>query len=279
MKRIIVQMLVVGFLGALLCAGVGNTNTTENIADKMAPKDTSGDLEKVQGNKEPTPTPAEPTPTETESISEVQLLTLPKEEVKKESEEPAAPLNLLEDPQVRKLLKPSPAFVYNPRDLKDPMIVPWVRHTLLVKEFLDTLQKRLNDRRLDEAKSLISQIEELLPDISDIELRKKSQDQLETLRGEYQRILSEPGQTGPKPAQTPFSVPKPILPVWIKENFFGVIWQPKVEDRIALFGDEILKEGEKIPKFPEAVVQKINPTSVVISYRGITEEIQVEKQE
>jgi len=189
------------------------------------------------------------------------------------------PLNLLEDPQVRKLLKPSPAFVYNPRDLKDPMIVPWVRHTLLVREFLDTLRKRLNDRRLEEAKSFISQIEELLPDISDIELRKKSQEQLENLRGEYQRLLSEPGQTGPKPAQTPIKVPEPILPVWIQENFVGVVWQPRAEDRIALFGNEILKEGEKIPKFPDATVQRINPSSVVISYRGITKEIQVERQE
>jgi hypothetical protein len=171
MKRIIVQMLLVGLIAALFCIGVGNTGTTEEIANKMAPKDTSGDLEKAQEKKEPTPTPAEPTPTETESISEVQLLTLPKDEIKKESEEPAMPLNLLEDPQVRKLLKPSPAFIYNPRDLKDPMIVPWVRHTLLVREFLGTLQRRLNDRRLDEAKSLISQIEELLPDIADIELR------------------------------------------------------------------------------------------------------------
>jgi hypothetical protein len=272
-------MLLVGLLGMLFCAGVGNTGTTEKIADKMAPKDPSGDLEKVQEKTEPTQTPAEPTPTETESISEVQLLTLPKEEIKKESEEPAMPLNLLEDPQVRKLLKPSPAFVYNPRDLKDPMIVPWVRHTLLVREFLDTLRKRLNDRRLEEAKSFISQIEELLPDISDIELRKKSQEQLENLRGEYQRLLSEPGQTGPKPAQTPIKVPEPILPVWIQENFVGVVWQPRAEDRIALFGNEILKEGEKIPKFPDATVQRINPSSVVISYRGITKEIQVERQE
>jgi hypothetical protein len=102
---------------------------------------------------------------------------------------------------------------------------------------------------------------------------------LEALRAQYQALLSEPEQTGPKPAQTPISIPKPILPKWIKENFSGVIWQPKVEDRIALFGDEILKEGEKIPKFPEAAIQKINPSSVVISYRGITEEIQVERQE
>ena len=279
MKRIIGQILLAGLLAVLCCVGIWGANTTEKVAEKMSPKDATGDLEKVQEKKDAGQTSAEPTPTETEAISEVQLLTLPKEEIKKESEEPGKPLNLLEDPQVRRLLKPSPAFVYNPRDLKDPMIVPWVRHTLLVKEFLDTLQKRLNDRRLDEAKSLLSQIEELLPDISDIELRKKSQEQLDALRAQYQGLLSEPGQAGPKPAQTPISVPKPILPVWIKENFFGVIWQPKVEDRIALFGDEILKEGEKIPKFPEATVQKINPTSVVVSYRGITDEIQVERQE
>ena len=104
---LVITAVVLFLLGlSVLAAPVGK------IAEKMAPRDATGDLEKVQG-EEPPPAP--------ESITEVQLLTLPRgKTVLKECEEPAKPLNLLENPQVRRLLKPSPDFIYNPRDLKDP---------------------------------------------------------------------------------------------------------------------------------------------------------------
>jgi hypothetical protein len=282
-KRILVSFLCISAALLVFSISIAQESAPAKIAEKMEPKDATGDLEKVQ-DQEATPVqPAEETPVET--LTEAQILTMPKDkQIKMESEEPETPPNILDDPQVRKLLNPKPAFVYNPRDLKDPMIVPWVRNSLLVKEFLITLEKRISEARVDprkiqEARSIIKQIEELLPDLSDMELKKKSEDKLAKLNETLLQLESEP--KGPIPLETPTIIPEPdiILPKTIRESFAGVIWHPKAEDRIALIGDEILKEGDKIPKYPDAVVQKVNPTSVVISFRGKTFEITVEKQE
>ncbi|MBN1899720.1 hypothetical protein JW926_00175 [Candidatus Sumerlaeota bacterium] len=281
MKRKFMSVLCLCLAILMVSFGVAQESAPEKIADKMAPKDATGDLEKVQ---EETPSGEQAQVTPTETMTEAQILTMPKDkQIQTESQEPENPPNILEDPQVRNLLNPKPVFIYNPRDLKDPMIVPWVRHTLLVKEFLITLEKRLGEARTDprkiqEAKSIIRQIEELLPDVSDLELKKKSEDKLSKLQEILLQLESEPKAI--VPVDTPIAPPTEIqIPTWIKANFAGVIWHPNVEERIALIGDEILKEGQKVPKYPDAVVQKINPTSVVISYRGKTEEITVEKQE
>jgi hypothetical protein len=283
MKRKLISVLCISFITLILSFGIAQESAPAKIAEKVEPKDATGDLEKVQGQETPQNQPAQETPVET--MTEAQILTMPKEkQIQMESEEPQTPPNILENPQVRNLLNPKSVFIYNPRDLKDPMIVPWVRHSLLVKEFLGTLEKRIGEARTDprkiqEAKSIIKQIEELLPDVSDMELKKKSEDRLVKLQETLLQMESEP--KGTLPIETPLPPPSPeiVIPTWIKTNFSGVIWHPKAEDRIALIGDEILKEGQKIPKYPDAVVQKINPTSVVISFRGKTEELSVEKQD
>lgn len=283
MKRTLFAVLCISSIVLILSFGIAQESAPAKIAEKMAPRDATGDLEKVQGEDSTKETSAEEAPAET--MTEAQILTLPREkQIQKESEEPNQLPNILENPQVRNLLNPMSVFIYNPRDLKDPMIVPWVRHTLLVKEFLETLDKRIGEARMDprkiqEARSIIKQIEELLPDVSDLELKKKSEDRLAKLQESLLQLESEP--KGILPVETPTVIVEPPIniPPWIKTNFAGVIWHPKVEDRIALIGDEILKEGQKIPKYPDAVVQKINPTSVVISFRGKTEEITVEKKD
>lgn len=272
-KGILIPLLLI-----FLLASVGLAGPAKDIAEKMAPRDATGDLEKVQGESEPMD--ATPTPRAVESISEVQLLTLPRgKPIKKESEEPEKPMNLLDDPQVRRLLKPNPDFTYDPRDLKDPMIVPWVRHALLIKEFLETVQTRIKQRKIAEANSIIKQIEELLPDITDIELRKNAEAQLAIFRQEIEKLNMSPEDIQAMATPQPIQTPRIVMPTWIKTHVGGVIWQPSSKARMALIGDEILYEGQAIPKYPEAVVQKINPSSVVISYRGITEEIPVEKEE
>ena len=277
MKKIMILVVIITCLVMISAMREGFAGPAAKIAKKMAPRDATGDLKKVMDEDRPSPGK---TDTASGEISPIQILTQPRGRmIDKESEEPEKPVNLLENPQVRKLLKPSPDFVYNPRDLKDPMIVPWIRNALLVKEFLATLDKRIKERKLPEAKSLIKQIEELLPDITNIELRKNVEAQLAIYRQDLEKAEAGPGEITAMAPPQPIATPRIPIPGWIKSHVGGVIWQPRAQDRIVLIGDEILKEGQKIPKYPDAVVQKINPSSVVISYRGITEEIPVEKQE
>jgi len=281
MKKILI-------LGAILCLLAGVSVFAQNAG---APVPSEAIVEIAP----PTPTPS-PTPTATPdsggeagevapegAISELQLLTMGTSaaQIQKESEEPEKPVNILDRPEVRRLLKDSPSFIYNPKDLKDPMIVPWIRNTLLVKEFLDTMEEHLKRNRAQEAQTILRQIEELLPEVTDMELKVKVDARVAAAKKLLADMAAASDGILPGATQTPPPVPTPdiVIPGWIRANVAGVMWQPKAEERMVLIGDEILKEGQPVPRYPEAKIEKINPNSVVISYRGVTEEISVESKD
>ena len=293
----IIAILIACLIPIILLAG-----PAAKIADKVAPRDATGDLATVQGEDPPAPeeppaagqTPVanaaeqpeeelsdSPMPTATlEIISEAQMHTLPAaKQSNRESDEPQKADNLMDNPEVQRLMNQTPKFVYNPRDLKDPMIIPWVRNSLLVREYIQILQNHIKNKRINEARSFIDQISQLLPDITDAELHKNAETQIGLARQEIEKIAaapldtSQPGEQAVKPIETPVIV----MPSWIKTHVSGVMWASKAEDRIVLIGDDLLKEGQALSKYPDAVVQRINPNSVVIGYRGISEEIQVNR--
>ena len=182
LKRFSILFVAVMLTGAYVLAGPAS-----DIAEKMKPRDATGDLEKVQGGEDE----VTPTPTPRETISGVQLLTLPRrEKITRESEEPETPLNLLEDPDVRRILRSEPDYIYDPRDMKDPMIVPWVRHALLIREYLESAKNYVANRRFNRAKSLIKQVRDLLPDIRDVEQRKNAESQIAMLEEQIKQATS-----------------------------------------------------------------------------------------
>jgi hypothetical protein len=249
--------------------GVGSVLAGAGPDDKTAPVSTPQPTVPVAVSS--------PTPTPHEVISEVQIMTLPTEkQPTRESEENAKSRNIINDPEVRRLLKQTPDFIYNPAELKDPMIVPWIRNTILVKEFVQNLQKLIREHRLENAKALISQIKELLPEVTELDVSKDAETQIALANQEIVKTSSTTTTEGPgPPGVSPIETPIITMPSWIETHVGGVIWQPKAEERTVLIGDDILKEGEKIPRYPDAVVQKINPKSVVVSYRGLLKEISV----
>lgn len=276
-------LLIIVFVVMSVLAGAGQTDKT---AEKVAPRDATGDLGNVKGSGNsstpvPTPQPTEPvtvpspTPTPHEVISEVQIMTIPSvKQPTRESDETGQARSIINDPEVKRLLKHPPDFIYNPAELKDPMIVPWIRNTILVKEFVQNLQKLIRERRFENAKSLINQIRELLPEVTEPVVSKDAEIQIALANQEIMKTGSStttegPGLTGAPPIETPVIT----MPSWIETHVGGVIWQPKAEERTVLIGDDILKEGDKIPRYPDAVVQKINDKSVVVSYRGLVKEI------
>jgi len=280
-------LLIILFVVLSVLAGAGPDDKT---AEKVAPRDATGDLGNVKGSGNsstpvPTPQPTEPvtvpspTPTPHEVISEVQIMTIPSvKQPTRESEESAKSRNIINDPEVKRLLKHPPDFIYNPAELKDPMIVPWIRNTILVKEFVQNLQKLVKEHRLENAKALISQIKELLPEVTELDVSKDAETQIALAQQEIDKPAPYP-PPGPGPIGEP-AIETPIItmPSWIETHVGGIIWQPKAEERTVLIGDYILKEGEKIPRYPDAVVQKINDKSVVVSYRGLVKEIAVSKE-
>lgn len=278
--RLILSAMITAFAVSLFAGPAAK------IAQRMAPRDATGDLETVMDGDNPNPeTSAEVTPTPKPEglLSGVELLTLPRQEtIQKESQEPEVPINLLDDPEVKKLLKPNPDFIYDPQNLRDPMIVPWVRNSLLVREFMENLENLVNQgnrRSAERARTVMEQIREILPDLADVELRNSVESRLTEIDTVLDRI--ERGPVGPdeQPTATPIPTPIITIPAKIKSGLQGILWHPRSEERYIILNDEILKEGETVPNYPEAVIEKINPDSVVVSYRGLTEELRVETLE
>ena len=71
------------------------------------------------------------------------------EDLGKELEEPEKPATLFKTQEdVRKLLGDEPRFVYSPRNLPDPMIIPWVRRDVIVREMMEAAQEKIKQGNL-----------------------------------------------------------------------------------------------------------------------------------
>lgn len=196
--------------------------------------------------------------TPTRAVPIEALATAPKaEDLGKESEEPETPKTLFKtDEDVRKLLGEEPKFVYNPGDLPDPMIIPWVRREVIVRELLDMAQKGIKEGRLEEAKKYLEEILREYPGSRHI---KEARASLEKV----QKMLAE--GYGPEGVRAP----QVLLPAWIASHTSGVIVDKQNPTKsVVLIGDSILKAGDHVPNYDEVVVGQISEKQVIYQYQG-----------
>jgi hypothetical protein len=185
----------------------------------------------------------------------------------KESEEPALPKTLFKTKDdVRKLLGDEPRFVYNPQRLPDPMIIPWVRREVIVREILELAREKLKEGKLKEAKQSLEQALKEYPESRYIN----------EVRGELERIQKMlAGGYGPEGVRTP----QVVLPQWVASHTAGVIVdQGNPAQSVVLVGDAILRVGDKVPNYEEVVVDDIKQKEVIFRYQGRKFPVGVEAQ-
>ncbi len=194
----------------------------------------------------------------TTAVPVKEYLVVPKtEDLGKESEEPEMPETLFRTKEdVRKLLGEEPKFVYDPHDLPDPMIIPWVRREVIVRELIEMAQEKIKEGRLQEAKKYLEEVLREYPGSRHI---KEARAELNQVK----KMLAE--GYGPEGVRRP----QLVLPSWVVSNTSGVIVDKQDSTQsVVLVGDAILRIGEPVPDYDEVVVDEIKEKEVVYRYHS-----------
>ena len=194
----------------------------------------------------------------TRAVPVKEYAAVPKtEDLGKESEEPEMPETLFRTKEdVRKLLGEEPKFVYDPGDLPDPMIIPWVRREVIVRELIEMAQEKINEGYLQEAKKYLEEVLREYPGSRHI---KEARTELNRVK----KMLAE--GYGPDGVRRP----RFVLPSWVVSNTSGVIVDKQDPTQsVVLVGDEILRNGEPVPDYDEVVVDEIKEKEVVYRYHS-----------
>ncbi|MBX3730156.1 MAG: hypothetical protein KF858_13315 [Candidatus Sumerlaeia bacterium] len=192
-------------------------------------------------------------------------------------EDPTNPNAIFASREAREaLLGQTPAFVYIPVGM-DPMIIPWIREQIVVREKLEDaerlLQEARNTRNASPAQTALAVVRELQASYPDSE---RSAD-MGRLAQQIEEFLTSPIDAPPDDFTGPGVEPPPPLPEWIRRNTLGVVLDREYPaESVVLVGDFILRRGDRIERFPTVVVKDILPQQVVFEYQGVEHGIQVQ---
>ena len=85
----------------------------------------------------------------------------------REKDEPTTPTQLFDEEQVRRLIGDNPTVVYrvlyDDRVLPDPMIVPWIRNSVVLKDRFDEAVQLISEQKFREGKEALLAIEAEFP--------------------------------------------------------------------------------------------------------------------
>lgn len=192
---------------------------------------------------------------EIERIKQEILELYPSLDFGRELDEPATPRWLFEEEdKVRELLGLNPRFIYNPKNLRDPMVIPWIRQNVIAQELFNDIQKLIKEERYDEAIQKLTTIIDSYPGTSVYSQAQKELARLKSLLAKQETVKQQLAQGQ-----------RIVLPPWIYENTKGVIWDP--EKPVVLVGEYTLGVGEAIPKYPDITVESIQEKVVVFKYK------------
>jgi hypothetical protein len=179
----------------------------------------------------------------------------PKTDIGKEMEEPKSPIKLFQSEQdIERLLGTKPRFVYDPKDYPDPMIIPWIRRDVLVREILDVARKQAAKGNFAAAKELLTRALKDYPDSRHI---TAVQDEIKKIEEMERKGITGVGQQEVV-----------LLPSWVASHTNGILWSE--EKPLVLVGDVLLSEGDEVPRYVGVTVKKINKQEVEFSFKGRT---------
>jgi hypothetical protein len=192
-----------------------------------------------------------------------------------------AALNIFADPAVaKKLLFGRKVFVYDPKGRPDPMVVPWIRTeiigTELINQALAYIKQAEASTDLETKRTRYMEAQKELDQVVKADptsvMGKNAQDLIEKVR----KIIPPPEKPG---TVTPTPTPRIEFPPWVRANTKGIVIDrsPKQENRV-LVGDDMLKVGSTVPKFPGVKIIEINRDSVVYEFESarITVNVEIE---
>ena len=191
-----------------------------------------------------------------------------------------APINLVADPAVAaKLLTSRKPFLYDGKGRPDPMIIPWVRTEIVTNEQIAQARQYVTDAEIltdfeaKKARYLLA-IQELDRVIKSDPTSRYGKD-AQALKDKIRALIEKIPAAGATP--TPATTKPPELPPWVASNTRAIIYDasPK-HDSTVLVGDDMLRVGDVVPKYPEVKVLQIDLRSVVYEFKGTMVTVKVE---
>ncbi len=205
-----------------------------------------------------------PPESEVDRIKREILAVYPNVDFGREVDEPAQVRWLFEnEDDVRELLGLDPRFIYNPKNLPDPMIIPWVRQNVIAQELFNDAMRYIKEGRIMLAQQTLKTIVDSYPASS---VFREAQDEYEKIRqlASLQEVQIQQSR----------ETQRVVLPPWVYENAKGIIWDPV--NPVILIGDYTLTVGDPIPKYPDVTIHEIKQSSVVFKFKDILFDINVE---
>lgn len=199
------------------------------------------------------------------SVGDLERMINPPSRLKEYQEDLENPQSLFTAAEHAAIFGETPAFIYYPEG-PDPMIIPWVRDRVVAEEmFADAMVAKANND-FEKAKELLNVVREKYPNTTQGQQAPAELNQIERLIADANRP-AESSETGIAPPP----VAKIMLPQWVRQNTTAIIIR---ENPVALVGNDFLRTGDPVPRYPSVRVQSIAPSEVVYSYQD--EEFQVE---
>lgn len=197
----------------------------------------------------------------------------PTARLKREADEdPLNPDSIFSSPEMREaLLGSKPKFVYIPVGV-DPMIIPWVREQIVVKEKLADAKRLLEQARNSRSKEPAESALGVLAELQDMYPNTESGPDIAKLRTDIESYIANPPheQAGTDdPLQAPDAQRAEVrLPEWIRRNTQGILLdRENPGESIVLVGDFLLRRGDRIERFPTVVLKDILPQQVIYEYQ------------
>ncbi|HUT24256.1 MAG TPA: hypothetical protein VM492_07950 [Sumerlaeia bacterium] len=282
-------LLVVGLLVSLACSPAlaqDLSDSIQGVAEKMKPsRVASGQDEADQVRESPAPEPqeiADEVREETQEQGEEGTLPAAPGQVAGDREiDEADPKTFLRDnPVFRKIIAEDAEFIYNPRGREDPMTLPWTRDQVKSKELMEIAEYAIASKKWDEARSVFTQIMELVAALS---ARNLVTGDLEQARAEAIEGLTRVSEleTEAREAEIAAKAPEdrpPELPNWVRIHTSGVIVDAK--EPYCVVGEFILKINDLVPGQAEDILVKhIERDVVLYEVRGTPFPVRVQEGE
>lgn len=182
-----------------------------------------------------------------------------------ESSESMEPFTLFKtNDDVKNLLMNEPRFIYNPKRLPDPMIIPWVRDQLLAKEKLDRAKQLMIEKDYNEVLKICNDITENHKNAPGIV------NQASDLRDKAKKALAELGADKEKKLkQEQGKLIEVELPQAVRNGTKGILFSSDGVP-LVLVDDNILSEGDEVPNNKGVFIEKVKKTGeVLFRYKGV----------
>ncbi|MDX2177854.1 MAG: hypothetical protein SF028_15435 [Candidatus Sumerlaeia bacterium] len=187
-------------------------------------------------------------------------------------EDPSNPRDIFQDAAMRqRALGERPRFIYFPEG-PDPMIIPWVRAQIIAQELLDRARalEQLGD--LPAAEATLVEIVDKYPTTPSATPARTSLAAVRAKIAAGANAGTETAETGPSIEPPPET--QVVLPDEVRNNSFAVYFRGE-RNQVLVF-DDILVEGDRVPRFAGVIVKRIEPGKIVYEYQGEEFEVEVD---